>query len=131
MDYHIIFSSRTTLCAEVKIGGEVIIRAPRGTSRNKIEKLQKIIVVKSKWDKIKESGIAGAPRGDATVALKNIILFLNNLKIFLVPCGELECFIKDAGGHGPEWLNNVLENYPDLNSEEYKSAREFVSSWNL
>ena len=56
---------------------------------------------------------------------------LNNLKIFLVPCGELECFIKDAGGHGPAWLNNVLENYPDLNSEEYKSAREFVSSWNL
>ena len=38
VDYQIIFSSRTTLCAEVKIGGEVIIRAPRGTSKNKIEK---------------------------------------------------------------------------------------------
>ena len=100
-------------------------------SRNKIEKLQKMLTVKSKWDKIKESGIAGAPRGDATVALKSIVQFLNELKIFLVTCGELECFIKDAGGHGPEWLNNVLENHRDISAEEYKAARDFVASWNL
>lgn len=41
VDYQIIFSSRKTLCAEVKIGGEVIIRAPRGTSKSKIDKFIK------------------------------------------------------------------------------------------
>ena len=52
VDYQIIFSSRTTLCAEVKIGGEVIIRAPRGTSRNKIEKFS--VGVQMCFDKIKK-----------------------------------------------------------------------------
>ena len=37
MNYRIIYSSRRTLCAEVKIGGEVIIRAPRGIAKSKIE----------------------------------------------------------------------------------------------
>ena len=37
MEYKIIFSSRKTLCAEVKIGGEVLIRAPFGTSKSQIE----------------------------------------------------------------------------------------------
>ena len=37
MEYKIIFSSRKTLCSEVKIGGEVLIRAPFGTSKSQIE----------------------------------------------------------------------------------------------
>ena len=41
VDYQIIFSSRKTLCAEVKIGGQIIIRAPHGTSKNKIQKFIK------------------------------------------------------------------------------------------
>lgn len=37
MEYQIIFSSRKTLCAEVKLGGQIFIRAPKGTSKKKIE----------------------------------------------------------------------------------------------
>ena len=35
------------------------------------------------------------------------------------------------GGHGPDWLNNVLEKYSDIGADEYSTAREFVASWNL
>lgn len=36
-DYEIIYSSRKTLCLEIKIGGKIIVRAPQSTSRKKIE----------------------------------------------------------------------------------------------
>ena len=51
--------------------------------------------------------------------------------IFLVPVGELECFIKEVGGHGPEWVNNVLEKYPDFSDEVYSSIISFVKELNL
>lgn len=100
-------------------------------SKTKIEKLQKMLVVKTNWDQIKHFGIAGAPPGKATQSLNNLLSFLKGLNIHLVPCGELECFIKTVGGHGPDWLNNVLENYSDIGADEYSAARNFVASWNL
>jgi len=100
-------------------------------SRTQFEKLQKLLVVKTNWDQIKRFGIAGAPPGQATQSLNNLLHFLKRLNIHLVPCGELECFIKTIGGHGPDWLNNVLEKYPDIGADEYIAARNFVASWNL
>ena len=51
--------------------------------------------------------------------------------MFIVPVGELECFVKEVGGHGPDWANDVLEKYPDLDNEVYKGITEFVSAMNL
>jgi len=51
---------------------------------------------------------------------------LNSAGIFIVPVGELECFIKEVGGHGPEWTNTVLEKYPDLDNEVYDEIKSFV-----
>ena len=48
-----------------------------------------------------------------------------------MPVGELECFIKEVGGHGPEWSNAVLEKYPDLNDEVYAKIRNFIKEMNL
>ena len=90
-----------------------------------------LFVVKTNWDQIKKFGIAGAPQGQATQALQNLVNWLKEFNIHLVPCGELECFIKTVGGHGPDWLNNVLEKYSDIGADEYRAAREFVASWNL
>lgn len=49
----------------------------------------------------------------------------------MVPVGELECFIKDIGGHGPEWVNDVLEAYPNLDAPVYDSIKDFIRSINL
>jgi len=48
-----------------------------------------------------------------------------------VSVGELECFIKEVGDHGPDWTNKVLEKYPDLDDAVYAGIKEFVSSLNL
>ena len=100
-------------------------------SRTKLEELKNLLDYKSRWACIKQNGISGAPAGNATRSLHNIVDHLKEIGIFLVPVGELECFVKDAGDHGPKWLNNVLEQHPDLNDEVYNEAKRFVSSWNI
>ena len=114
-----------------QIKNELGANVTQPLSRTKIENLQKLLVVKTNWDQIKKFGIAGAPQGQATQALQNLVNWLKEFNIHLVPCGELECFIKTVGGHGPDWLNNVLEKYSDIGADEYSTAREFVASWNL
>ena len=66
------------------------------------------------------------PAGDATLAFKNMNNVLKAVGIFIVPVGELECFVKEVGGHGPEWTNSVLETFPDLENEVYDEIKEFV-----
>lgn len=56
---------------------------------------------------------------------------LRSKGIFIVPVGELEGFIKEVGGHGPEWTNHVLEKYPDLDNEIYKPIKDFIGSIDL
>ena len=51
--------------------------------------------------------------------------------IHIVPVGELECFIKDIGGHDPEWTNNVLEKYSNIDDPVYSQIREFMGNLNL
>lgn len=50
---------------------------------------------------IKSAGISAIPAGDASFAFKRLNLTLQLNGIYIVPVGELECFIKDVGGHGP------------------------------
>ena len=56
---------------------------------------------------------------------------LRDKGIFIVPVGELECFVRDIGGHGPEWVNQLLEHHPDLEDEHYKEIKEFIRSMKL
>ena len=100
-------------------------------SSDHFQKIRKIANYQTKWSKIKESGLEGLPRGQAYSAMQNILDQLQDFKIFIVRYGELECFIKEVGGHGPEWLNNVLERYPDLNNAIFDRVKEFVSSWRI
>ena len=64
--------------------------------------------------------------GDVTTAFDGLNKALKEAGIYIVTVGELECFIKNVGGHGPEWVNKVLETYPDLDDEVYNSIKEFI-----
>ena len=46
MDYSIIYSKRKTLAIEIKIGGEIIVRAPKGIKKSKIDAF---IKAKESW----------------------------------------------------------------------------------
>lgn len=85
----------------------------------------------SKWENIKAAGVAAIPSGNATASYKKLDELLKSVGIFIVPVGELECFIKEVGGHGPEWVNNVLEAYPDLDDGVYHSIIQFIDSMGL
>ena len=100
-------------------------------SNTEIEKLTKALKKTSKWAQLKEAGFAAVPKGNAYAAVKDIRAVLEAHGIFVVPVGELECFIKEIGGHGPEWVNKVIETYPDFSDEVYDEARKFIKSMNL
>lgn len=95
-------------------------------SKQEINKINAALRIESKWDDLKKSGIAAIPRGDATVAFEKLNERLKAAGIFIVPVGELECFVKQVGGHGPDWTNRVLETYTDLADDVYDSIKKFI-----
>ena len=100
-------------------------------SNHEIENIRSAIRTISKWDSLKSSGISAIPSGEATAAFKRLEQILRKNGIYLVTVGELEGFVKEVGGHGPDWVNNVLEKYPDLSTEIYSQVRQFISAMNL
>ncbi len=60
------------------------------------------------------------PAGDASSSYHKLNKKLEEVGIFMVQEGELESFVKQVGGHGPDWTNTVLETYPDLEDDVYK-----------
>ncbi len=96
-------------------------------SRGEIKKITNILKTPSKWDDIKHFGKNAIPQGDATRAFDNLDSILRQHGIFMVPVGQLEGFVRTVGDHGPNWVNNVLEQYPDLDDSIYDEARRFIS----
>lgn len=100
-------------------------------TKREIKEIREVISTASKWDGLKRSGTAALPAGNATASFKQLDQLLRTHGIFIVPVGELECFVKEVGGHGPEWANAVLEKYPDLDNEVYNDITTFVESMDL
>ena len=137
-DYNILVSNlhstkERIFRADAKTAINQILDAKQGTelSKKEIEIINNAIRTVSKWDNIKHSGETIIPAGDATNAYKRLKKELVDHKIYLVPVGELEGFIKEVGGHGPNWVNDVLEAYPDLSSDVYNQVKEFIRSIGL
>lgn len=103
----------------------------KNLSGKEIKELREQISTVSKWETIKKFGFNCVPAGDASGAIKNMNKALKENGIYLVPVGELERFITDVGGHGPDWVNEVLEKYPDLDNEVYSKIKKFIAELNL
>ena len=137
-DYNILASNlhstkEKILRTDAKTSINEILDAKQGTelSKKEIEAINNVIRTVSKWDNIKHFGETVVPAGDATNAYKHLKQVLSDHKIYLVPVGELEGFVKEKGGHGPNWVNDVLEAYPDLSSGVYDQVKEFIGSIGL
>ena len=137
-DYHILVSNlhspkesvdrnstKTMICSIFDASTAQIL------SDQEIKDIRKAISTVSKWSALKTSGVAAIPAGDATGAFRRIDQTLREKGIFIVPVGELEGFIKEVGGHGPEWVNKVFETFPNFNADEYSGVRQFISEVNL
>ena len=100
-------------------------------SSAEIEAVREAVSTISKWKELKSSGIYALKQGDSASSFRKIDKLLKEYGVYIVPVGELECFIKEVGGHGPEWVNKVLVEYTNLDDEVYKSITEFIASMNL
>lgn len=90
-------------------------------------KIESILKQSSPWAIVKEAGKAYIPPGDATQAFSRLVAALQCLGIWLVEVGQLECFCRSVGNHGPLWVNAVLQK--DLaNDHELSDARSFVEN---
>lgn len=95
-------------------------------SKNEIKEIREIIKTTSKWDGIKHSGKRAIPSGEPTNAYNRMEKIFREHHIYLVPVGELEGFVKEVGGHGPAWVNDVLEQYSDLDDSVYSEVSKFI-----
>lgn len=67
------------------------------------------------------------PSGNAQTAFKNICADLAKLGVHVVPVGELEGFDRSSGGHGPRWVNEVMEK--DLSDDTlFGEAHKFIKA---
>jgi ABC-type polar amino acid transport system ATPase subunit len=97
-----------------------------------VEKLKELLRGERPWGRVKSDGIGAFPPGKPHEAASRILERLKELGLFLVPVGELESFVKDVGGHGPNWANEVLSRYPNLmDDDHYEEVRKFVSGWGI
>jgi len=89
------------------------------------KKIQGILRRSSPWSTAKDVGKAYVPSGDATVACDAMCKELEKSGLLVVPVGELEGFDRSIAGHGPKWVNAVLEQ--DLShGPKLEIARGFV-----
>lgn len=72
---------------------------------------------------LKQNGLSAVPKGQERVAVEALLSSLRERGILLLSKGELECYVPTAGGHGPAWVNTVLES-PDEYSSELDQLRD-------
>ena len=92
-------------------------------SRSKIETLFRRA---SAWGAVKGAGESAIPPGEATKNFQKLKELCKQFGLWIVPVGELEGFCKSVGGHGPRWVQQVIEGKNLAGDVELESAREFV-----
>lgn len=100
-------------------------------SQTKMRNIRASLESNTEWDRLKKTGISGIGAGAPRSACESILKYLPTIGIHVVPCGELECFVSTVGGHGPDWLHTVIEQFPDTANAKYDQAKAFIRSWNL
>ena len=100
-------------------------------NKKQLDKLKKSIFEHKGWSMIKKSGIRALPNGDAQEAIDSLNTALQQAGIHIPLVGELENFIPKVGGHGPSWVEDVLDKYPDLNDGVYEDVKQFIKTMNI
>lgn len=84
------------------------IDGPAVTKKD-IETLRGVLKIENGWDRVKKTGLAAVPSGDAYRACERVLGALRQYRIHLVHVGEIEDLVPAVGGHGAAWVAEVLE----------------------
>jgi hypothetical protein len=80
----------------------------------------------SPWDAVKGAGEAAIPAGQPTQHYQTLNKLTRSCGLWIVPVGELEGFCRSEGGHGPRWVQHVIEKHELASDPELARARDFV-----
>ena len=100
-------------------------------SDEEVGQLKEALKGKSFWNILKTSGINALPAGQASRLFGEINEMAKEHQLFIVPVGELECFVKTVSRHGPLWVSRVLEKYSDLDGPAYDEVKKFIDALHL
>lgn len=114
-----------------KIGAELVDVMGTVVSPTKMRSIRKSLESKTVWDQLKTTGVTGVGAGNPRSACESILNYLSTIGIHVVSCGELECFVPTVGGHGPDWLHAVIDQFPDTANAKYDQAKAFIRNWCL
>ena len=89
------------------------------------QSVREIVRKTSAWSSIKTTGRIGLPSGQPIQTLDRLLSHFKAKGLFVVEVGELEGFDRGLGGHGPTWVNSVLEKNL-FTASELEGARLFV-----
>lgn len=96
--------------------------------KEKSKEIQAVLKKASPWTEAKSNGVSYIPNGDAITKYREMNEKLKDKGIYIVEVGELENYDKTIGGHGPKWVNEVLQK--DLyNASELEEARNFMRNF--
>jgi hypothetical protein len=94
----------------------------------KVSEIKRALKKASAWTEAKELGKAYIPSGNATQSFEKIQLKFKEKGFYILEVGELECFVKSIGNHGPKWVSEVLTK--DIKTDpELETARKFVKEF--
>lgn len=107
---------------------EILDKAPAAGEFPRIlrERIKDIFRKASPWDAIKVAGRAAVPAGQATQQYERLQALCNRFGLWIVPVGELEGFCRSEGGHGPIWVQHVIENHNLATDPKLAEARAFM-----
>ncbi|PSL26455.1 AAA family ATPase [Chitinophaga ginsengisoli] len=92
---------------------------------SKIKEIKNALKRSSPWSEAKASGKSHLPNGEASKAFGRVQQAFEEKGLFVLEIGEIESFDKTVGGHGPRWVNEVLEK-DILRCPELNEARIWV-----
>ncbi|MFI1392009.1 AAA family ATPase [Streptomyces griseoaurantiacus] len=117
-----------TTASEIKQQIASIIGNPRGKTlltQRQIEAISETLRTANGWKKLKASGVQ-ALNGEPYAAARRLVSYLAKIGLFLVPVGELECWIRDISpSNKVAWLTRVFEEGRHLNPSG--ELRDFCS----
>ena len=79
------------------------------------------------WEGLKRAGKAGLD-GQEPAAYERVEAICKEAGLYVVPCGEMECFDRTVNREKKEWVYYILENYDLATEAKLSEARAFVQS---
>ncbi|MGH0053060.1 MAG: ATP-dependent nuclease, partial [Sphaerochaetaceae bacterium] len=92
---------------------------------NQIKEISRLLRNASAWEEAKKNGKSFVPSGNPSMAFEEMQTELKTHNLFILELGELECFVKVVGNHGPKWVSEVLEDF-ELSSPIFDAAKRFI-----